>query len=169
MKVILLLSLLMPVVASAQSCFGKVLLPSTPTEQFTINDDGTILDNKTGIMWTRCGYGQVWDNSSSMCTGSHQQIPWQQALVAAANYQYANYDDWQLPNVKELATVVERQCVDPAVNIELFPTSLAENYWTSTSSIDLPDHAWAVAFYSGKNNLKSKLADLHLRLMRYHN
>lgn len=150
----------------AQVCISNISSTS-PTAQFTVNTDGTAVDNLTGIMWMRCSVGQTWDATNSTCTGGTEQLTWQQALQSAANYQFAGFDDWQLPNVKELSTLVERQCVDPAINSEVFPATLAQNYWTNTSGVGSITKAWAVAFYSGKTNLRSKTSDVHLRLMRY--
>lgn len=152
---------------SAQVCYDE-LSATTPDTRFTINSDGTVLDTQTGLMWARCSFGQIWDNELSRCTGGAQQIEWQQALSLANTTRFAGFDDWHIPNVKELTSIVERKCVDPAINSSVFDDTQAENYWTNTSGIELPDHAWAVAFYSGKNNLKSKTADLYLRLVRYY-
>lgn len=152
--------------ANAQVCVGNI--PSTsPTAQFTVNADGTAVDNLTGLMWMRCSIGQAWDATNNTCTGGTEQLTWQQALLVAADYQYAGFDDWQLPNVKELSSLVERQCVDAAINNVVFPATLAQNYWTNTSGVGSITQAWAVAFYSGKTNLRSKTSDVHLRLMRY--
>lgn len=151
---------------AAQTCFDSVP-ETTPTSQFTINTDGTVTDNLTGIMWMRCSIGQSWDTNNQTCIGGVEQLTWQQALKAASQYQYAGFNDWQLPNVKELSTIVDRQCVDAAINQTLFPATLAQNYWTSTSGVGSASQAWAIAFYSGKTNLRSKTSDIHLRLMRY--
>ncbi|MFY8352590.1 DUF1566 domain-containing protein [Pseudoalteromonas sp. SSM20] len=151
---------------TAQTCLTSVP-ETTPTSQFTINTDGTVTDNLTGIMWMRCSIGQSWDTNNQTCTGGVEQLTWQQALKSASQYQYAGFNDWQLPNVKELSTIVDRQCVDAAINQTLFPATLAQNYWTSTSGVGSASQAWAVAFYSGKTNLRSKTSDIHLRLMRY--
>ncbi|WP_372767205.1 DUF1566 domain-containing protein [Pseudoalteromonas sp.] len=152
--------------ALAQICLSTVP-ETTPTSQFTISNDGTVTDNLTGIMWMRCSIGQSWDANNQTCTGGLEQLTWQQALKMASEYKYAGFDDWQLPNVKELSSIVDRQCVDAAINQTLFPATLAQNYWTSTSGVGTASQAWAVAFYSGKTNLRSKASDIHLRLMRY--
>jgi hypothetical protein len=50
---------------------------------------------------------------------------WQQALqdVVDSNAQggFAGFTDWRLPNVKELISIVEHQCANPAVNETIFP------------------------------------------------
>lgn len=165
-KVTLILSCIVVFPLTAQTCFTSVP-ETTPTAQFTINNDGTVTDNLTGIMWMRCSIGQSWDANNQTCTGGVEQLTWQQALQTGSQYQFAGFDDWQLPNIKELSTIVERQCVDAAINKTLFPVTIAQNYWTSSSGVGSASQAWAVAFYSGKTNLRSKTSDIHLRLMRY--
>lgn len=151
----------------AQSCFLSDLLATTPTESFTLYENGTVLDRQTGLMWSRCSFGQTWNNETERCDGGKEQLTWTEALQEAQQATLAGYDDWHLPNVKELSSLVERQCVDPAINAQVFPDTAAQNYWTNSSGISDFSMAWAVAFYSGKNNLKSKSSDLYLRLVRY--
>ena len=152
--------------AASQVCFDTIT-ETTPIINFTVNNNGTATDNSTGIMWYRCSVGQTWDSQTSSCLGGNEQVDWQQALKLANDATEAGFTDWQLPSVKELSTLVERRCVDAAINSTIFPNTVAENYWTNTSGVGSTSQAWAVAFYSGKTNLRSKGSDVHLRLMRY--
>ncbi len=151
----------------AQICYSERLPSTTPSERFIINTDGTVEDIQTGLMWQSCNYGQSYNSETALCEGNSQQLTWQEALLGAAGSTLADYDDWQIPTVKELSSIVERQCVDPALNTQVFKGHVNQNYWTSTSSIDVPDHAWVYAFYSGKNSLQRKTSDVYLRLVRY--
>lgn len=167
-KFVYLTLLLAANLAVGQVCYDSDLVETTATDDFVVDDSvGTVLHIKTGLMWSRCNLGQIWQASSKTCSGVSSQITWQEALLLAEQSTLASYDDWRLPNVKELATLVERSCVDPAMNISLFPSALAENYWTATSQNVQTDYAWSYAFYSGKNNLKQKHADLFARIVRF--
>ncbi|MFY8274112.1 DUF1566 domain-containing protein [Pseudoalteromonas sp. SSDWG2] len=151
--------------ASAQTCYS--LSVTTPTERFTIHEDGTVTDTHTGLMWQRCSYGQTFDAQLQSCTGDAQQLTWQQALQNAHANEFAGFDDWQVPNAKELASIVERTCVEPSINLSVFLSADNDNYWSNTSAITPADHAWVYEFYSGKNSLHDKTADVYLRLVRY--
>lgn len=151
---------------AAQTCHED-LTATTVTENFTLLTNGLAQDKTTGLMWMRCAYGQTWDSTNSTCTGTAVQITWQDALQASEASTYGGYTDWRLPNVKELATMVEKQCVDPAVNATIFPATAADNFWTSTTVNDEPSWAWSVAFYNGRNNTKEKLLDVRARFVRY--
>ncbi len=63
---------------------------------FTDNEDGTITDNATGLMWSQ-------DDSKS-------GLNWQEALEWVNQKNESNflgYSDWRLPNVKELQSIVD--------------------------------------------------------------
>ncbi len=78
------------------------------------------------------------------------------ALSYAEDFEYAGYDDWRLPDIKELQSIVDYSGSYPAIDPTYFNTTeLAENenyyFWSSTSayfSTELPDngYAWYVAF-----------------------
>ncbi len=152
--------------AAAQVCYES-LTETTPVDNFSQLSNGVVQDKTTGLMWTRCAYGQTWDSTNSTCTGNAVKITWQDALQLSKNINDGGHSDWRLPNIKELATIVEKRCVDASVNSVLFPATSPENYWTSTTVSGNEGSAWSIAFYSGKNNTKDKLLDLHVRFVRY--
>ncbi len=109
---------------------GKIKVPN-----------GTLLDTKTGWLWKKCSEGQ----SGTGCTGSSLQYTRQQALEKAKsvnNEGFAGYKDWRVPTVKELASIVERQCIRPAINLTLFPNTPSDIFWTSEPYSDRTRHAW---------------------------
>lgn len=152
--------------AYGQTCFDG-LTETTPQSHFVIAANGLVEDTVTGLMWTRCSYGQSWNAVNSTCNGASASITWQDALQLSPSINEGGFDDWRLPSIKELATLVEQKCVDPAINSIVFPATPAENYWTSTTVSDEATSAWAMAFYNGRNNTKEKLLDLHTRFVRY--
>jgi hypothetical protein len=153
-------------VSAASTCYDS-LNETNVIDNFTLLSNGLAQDQVTGLMWMRCAYGQSWDSANSTCTGTPVQITWQDALQLSTTLSDGGYSDWRLPNVKELATVVEKRCVNPSVNEVLFPATSPENFWTSTTVVGTESSAWSIAFYNGKNNTKDKLLDLHVRFVRY--
>ncbi|KXI26975.1 Lcl C-terminal domain-containing protein [Paraglaciecola hydrolytica] len=164
MKHILLLLLLTTSCSLiAQTCVESIAA-TTPSDNFVDNENGTITDSKHGLMWMRCSLGQTWQNGS--CVGDALALSWQQALVTAHGYVYANQQGWRVPNVKELASITEVQCVRPAINIELFPDTPADDFWSSTPSVTDPQRAWVIAFFNSSNSLKDKKLFVYSRLVR---
>lgn len=60
---------------------------------FNDNGDGTVTDVATGLMWTQD------DNGAG--------LSWEGALSYAENALIADYDDWRLPNAKELQSLLD--------------------------------------------------------------
>ncbi len=114
---------------------------------FVDNSNGTITDNATGLMWAQNDSGEAMD--------------WEAALAYAEASTYAGYDDWHLPNVKELQSIADYSGAFPAIDSTLFNLTGIINeagnadypfYWTNTSNpyIDPKDedgywYAWYVA------------------------
>jgi hypothetical protein len=139
---------------------------TTPNDRFTLNSDGTAIDNQTGLMWNRCSVGQTWDGDSSTCTGTAIMQNWAEALSAAENASDAGHTDWYLPNIKELASIVEQSCTDPAVNPNVFPNTPSENYWSSSPSAEEDNKSWYMDFNTGGDLVSNRTTELRLRLVR---
>jgi hypothetical protein len=160
------ISALISLNVTAQTCYDSVT-ETTPTTRFTINDDGTVTDTDTGLMWQRCSYGLTYDTDTDSCTGSVQRLSWQEALRSAANDTTGDYDDWQVPNIKELASILEHSCTEPSINEDVFYNTQQQNYWSNTSGVSTLSSAWVYQFDSGLNSLHDKTSNVYLRLVRY--
>ncbi|WP_158235991.1 DUF1566 domain-containing protein [Hydrogenovibrio sp. SC-1] len=137
----------------AQTCKHKNTLPLTPTKDFKSHQDGTVTHLKTGLMWQVCSLGQNWQKGK--CVGKAKAMTWQQAMLTTQqqNQQggYAGHSDWRLPNFKELKSIVEYQCFDPAINQRVFPNTPSEYYWSSTPDVDSRYGAFGIGFDRGES------------------
>ena len=133
---------------AAQTCKYDSIPATAPASRFTDNGDGTVTDKATGLQWKRCSEGQTW--SSGTCTGSATTHTWQQALQLAGGVSYAGQSDWRLPNVKELASIVELACSEPAIDLAAFPGPLGGfKVWTSSPAASQVNVAHGVNFSGG--------------------
>ncbi|AXV64396.1 DUF1566 domain-containing protein [Pseudoalteromonas lipolytica] len=155
-----------PTFAMAQVCYDAVT-QTTPDSRFVINENGTVSDVETGLMWQRCSFGQTYNSATATCEGTSQQLTWGEALRGAKNTRLAGFSDWHVPNVKELASILEHRCVQPSINESVFLATKLQNYWSSTSGKERTDLAWVYQFDKGINSLHAKESDVFLRLVRY--
>ncbi len=117
-----------------QACDTSQYGLSAPTERFDDNGDGTVTDKESGLIWMRCSAGQEWSEGS--CVGDAAIYDWASAQTVADNVNREGvffFNDWRVPKLGELATIVERQCNDPRINLAVFPNTPADAFWTATS------------------------------------
>jgi len=103
-------------------------------ERFVDHGDDTVTDTCTGLMWQK-----------NTAPGTYN---WQNALKYCEDLSLSEYDDWRLPNVRELQSIVDYGCVDPSIDTTVFGAVLGI-YWSSTSDVRFPDGAWLVNFGNG--------------------
>ncbi|MBP8289539.1 MAG: DUF1566 domain-containing protein, partial [Chromatiaceae bacterium] len=130
----LCLALVATGVSADQTCKYDSIPATALASRFTDNGDGTVTDKATGLQWQRCSQGQTW--SGGTCTGIATVGGWQWALQRADVASYAGRSDWRLPSIKELASIVERACDSPAIDLAVFPatpfTGDRTAYWSSS-------------------------------------
>lgn len=153
-----------------QICDTKSFPMSAPVERFVDNGDGTLFDIEPDMTWMRCSLGQVWNGT--ICTGTPATYTWQSAQDAASKLNreggYANRHDWRVPQISELASIAERQCSNPRINLALFPSTPADYFWTATTrrGPGMDPFAYVISFGSEGAKYKNKGEMLYVRLVR---
>jgi len=157
--------------ATAQTCITDSIQPTTPKDRFIVRDQGVIVDAKTGLTWTRCPVGQVFTDSTGECEGAAEAFTeWTDAMdrVELANTQaLGGKTQWRAPSIKELGSIVERQCYEPAINLVLFPGTENAIFWTSTprDSALLGESARYIDFTAGEEFSDALMISGQLRLV----
>ena len=126
----------------------------------------TVTDNRTGLVWDRCTWGQTGADCSGGAATTHN---WQGALAQAQAANSANYkgqNDWRLPNIKELTSIVERSCYQPAINLTLFPNTPSYVLWSSSLDAGNTYYAWYQTFGYGYVSNDARNDDWQVRLVR---
>ncbi len=112
-----------------------------PDPRFEDNDDQTITDKLTGLVWTKDAHP----------SGGYKT--WQQALdfIKTLNgMRYLGYSDWRLPNINELESLVNKQTNLVAwLHEQGFSNVQVDYYWTSSTYASYTSYAWSVGMYSG--------------------
>lgn len=68
---------------------------------YTDNGDGTVTDNVTGLMWQ-----QSPDTDGDGDIDAADKLTYHAALAGADTFSLAGYDDWRLPTIKELYSLI---------------------------------------------------------------
>lgn len=135
-------------------------------DEYGVNDfqdnGETVSDKATGLVWQKgdSGYG----------------MDWEQALNYCENLSLAGYDDWRLPNAKELQSIVDYTrspdtTDSPALNPIFDATQIVNEagqkdwamYWTGTTHANLQTGAYAayISFGRAMGNMNGRWIDVH--------
>jgi len=153
------------------------------TLSYTDNGDGTITDNNTCLMWEKKSddgsihdkdNAYTWDNAFDMHLNG---------LNGLNTTNFAGYNDWRLPNVKELQSIVNYEKFSPSVSMEFNngcpptpPTvtctvtecscTASSLYWSATTPANDPTDAWLVFFGIGFVRSDGKIFSNFVRAVR---
>ena len=115
-----------------------------PSEgRFVDNGDGTVTDHCTGLMWQK----DTADVNLSGDVTDEDLVSWCDALRYCNIVEFAGHDDWRLPNVRELESIVDYGRLGPAID-PVF-SAFSRQYWSSTSLAGDPGFVWFVGFSGG--------------------
>lgn len=143
-----------------QTCNPNIAREAPDSRYQLLNDNTEVKDTQTGLIWQRCSLGQTWSGTS--CTGTAATYNWANALQTAKNMG----NDWHVPNVKELDSLVEEACYDAAINETYFPNTVSHYYWSSSPYANGSSGAWVVYFSYGDDSTGHKSNSYYVRLVR---
>ncbi len=120
---------------------------------FTDNGDGTVSDNRTGLMWQK--------NEGAAA------VTWEEGLTYAKGLRLGGYEDWRVPNIKELRSLHSDGAVRPSIATGYFPDTAQAPYWSSTTQMGQNGvTAWTLDFTFGVVSYNAKTERRHLRAVR---
>jgi hypothetical protein len=129
--------------------------------RFVDNGDGTVTDTCTGLMWQK----DTADVNGNGSIGDEDGLDWQAALKHCESLSYAGHDDWRLPNVRELQSILHYGRGGPAID-PVFG-ALSAYYWSSSVVADVPGYSWLVQFGVGYiNAIDGRSARFNVRAVR---
>ncbi len=94
---------------------------------FIINGDGTVIDTITRLMWQQTDGGEMTVES---------------ARVYCDLLTLAGYNDWRLPKVHELFSILNHQKVNPALDTTVFTLTAAEYWWALETQANDSTKIW---------------------------
>ena len=121
-----------------------------PNPRFTDNGDGTVTDNLTGLIWLKnanCSSFFIGDNTGTNLRTRNEALT---SAIALSTGRCGLSDgssagDWQLPNVRELQSLVDYARFDPAVS-----NTAGTEQWSAGDSFDgvQSGNYWSRNFYA---------------------
>ena len=103
-----------------------------PEPRFTDNGNGTVTDRLTGLMWSKDANidgAKTWNNAISWCNALDN----------------GGYDDWRLPNIRELYSLIDKSEHGFALpDVHPFTGVQDMDYWSSSTYAGNSDEAWSL-------------------------
>ena len=108
-----------------------------------------VIDLRNKLEWLKCPAGMQWSDTKKSCIGNPQKLD--QLEIKEANKILNNQIDgnWRLPTRKELESLICMECDGVKINLEIFPDTPAEPFWTSQRNWWSPKFFWSVNFFTG--------------------
>lgn len=136
--------------------------PGYGVNDFVDNQDGTVTDNATGLTWMQGDSGKA--------------LNWEDALNYCESLDYAGQEDWRLPNVKELQSIVDYSrspdttnsaAIDPLFDVTAITNEAGQAdyafYWSSTTHANMQNGGSAayVSFGRAWGYMNGRWMDVH--------
>jgi hypothetical protein len=105
-----------------------------PLPAFRDDGGGTVTDPATGLVWQQ--------------QPMQASLSWMEALAACEALELGGRTDWRLPNIVELASIIDTGRYWPTLDTRFFATAFSGNdaYWASTAA---KPKAWIVRYLDG--------------------
>lgn len=117
------------------------------------NNGATVTDLVTGLIWQQAddGVRRTWNEAAAYCQDLDQ----------------GGFDDWRLPFLKELLSIVDAGRNSPAINPIFTSSSSTDIYWSGEDYASSSNYAWGVNFYAGASVYNAKtLGGMKVRCVR---
>ena len=135
-----------------------------------IAKEGEVRDTKTGLIWRRCSLGEEWQKGKG-CVG---EIELMKRSEAEERVRLLG-NNWRLPSIDELLTLVEKRCKSPMINTKFFGkvydiTGEGANYLSASIYLEgdevLPTLFYMIDFMNGGVDAHTKSFVGAVRLVR---
>jgi len=131
----------------------KTLKESSVSQLQRDNTKEIVYDPVTKLQWQ--------DNSAAKSV----QKDWEGAKSYCRDLNFAGFDDWRLPTIKELESIVDYSRYPDAYK-KGFKNFTSSNYWSSSPDVSDSSYAWYVYFKLGLSDNYRKTDKLYVRCVR---
>jgi hypothetical protein len=121
-----------------------------------------VIDHATKLVWKRCTEGQQW--SGTTCLGTTLWFTMADALARANALAAATGQNWRVPNVKELDSIVDiDKKAAPAIDKDFFPAAFNWTWFWAVTTGDVNSVAYSFRDGEAANGVSGPTG---LRLVR---
>ncbi len=145
---------------------GQSLCYDAAGKVMACNSTGQDGELQSGAQWPEPRFESVEDLARDRLTGllwqrsaklTPQPVRWREALATVnALNQAGPRNDWRLPTINELESLVDCATHSPALPTDHPFTDVQDIYWSSTTSLFEPDWAWALYLEKGATGIGLK-------------
>lgn len=108
---------------------------TSAAQALTISADGaTVLDTRTGLVWSRCAEGTHWNGK--ICQGEPVKATHAEAVALAKARAKSEGLRWRLPSVTQLRQLSSKAAKGADGGPLFFPAHAGDWYWTLTARVD---------------------------------
>jgi hypothetical protein len=113
-----------------------VKIELTKVFRYLDKGDGTVTDGKTGLVWQK--------------TDDLKERTWPHARSYCENMILGGHNDWRLPRIDELQTIIDNYKYNPAINsVFIGKPRKPIGFWGDTTYAYWKDSAWFIWFFNG--------------------
>lgn len=123
------------------------------TSRYSDLGRGLVLHNSTNTTWLQCPAGMSL-SSAGNCRGEPLYLSFDEAAAYAAEASEKSGQEIRLPNVGEMRALNEDACINPALDVRTFSSTVVENHWTSEASRTSGLLACAVYTFQGNSSCR---------------
>jgi hypothetical protein len=135
---------------------------------FVDNNDGTVKDNSTRLLWQKCSFGQEYLEKKCInkknTMNYAEQTTWYDAASYCSSLRLGGKSDWRIPAMSELKSLYDTEYNDPSINQNYFPGTQSYFYWSSDMYEGHADIAQTFNFKNYNESFMNKTAkSYHVR------
>ena len=98
-------------------------------------NDLTVIDSETKLEW-----------QDSYAEDKFTNLSYRNAITECEGLKLDGKEDWRLPNINELKSIVVDTQYEPSINSEIFKKISSSFYWSSTSRSAGSQDKWVISF-----------------------